>query len=83
MASVIWKYGPLKFDSLPVCGKPIKLDIQNEQMYCWCLVELNPAGHSDSSWKNVRVVGTGENFVGCYIDTVQNKYGLVWHLIEE
>jgi hypothetical protein len=83
MASVIWKYGPLKFDSLPVCGNPIKLDIQNEQMYCWCLVELDQAGHPDSSWKNVRVVGTGENFVGRYIDTVQNKHGLVWHLIEE
>ncbi len=83
MASVIWKYGPIDFGSMAVCGKPIKLDIQNDLMHCWCLVELDEDGHPISSWKNVRVVGTGERFVGQYIDTVQNKYGLVWHLIEE
>lgn len=84
MASVIWKYGPFNMaNSLPVCGEPIKLDIQNDLLHCWCLVELNEDGHPDSSWKSVRIAATGETFVGRYIDTVQDKYGLVWHLIEE
>jgi hypothetical protein len=82
MASVIWKYA-VGFGPVAIQGKPIKLDVQKDLLHCWCLVDLDNQGQPIGSSKNVRIVGTGEEFVGRYIDTVQNKYGLVWHLIED
>lgn len=81
MAEVIHKFGPLS----PYSGKPVKIvgvpvhvGFQDEQVFVWC---RRMAGEDNRS-SEVRLVATGDTFIGPYIGTVIYPNGLVYHAIE-
>ena len=79
MADVIYKYGPIDpNDYLTVRGKPVHVGLQNGQIFVWC---INIADYPDNE-RVVRLIATGEVYVGPYIGTVVMLSGLVWHLVE-
>lgn len=79
MADVILKYGPITptMDWITCKGQPVHVDIQNDKSYVWCRV-----GENENVERKVRLVATGETYVGSYIRTVIYPNGTVWHLIE-
>lgn len=82
MADVIYRYGPItpSMDWLTVKGEPIHIGLHaDNQMYVWCrlLCEI------EEKDRRVKLVATGEPYIGPYIGTLVNRNtGLVWHLIE-
>ncbi len=79
MADVIYKYGPIDpNDYVTVRGKPVHVDLQNDQIFVWC---INIADYPDNE-RLLRLIATGEVYVGPYIGTVVMPSGLVWHLVE-
>jgi hypothetical protein len=80
MADVIYKYGPIEpaFDYMTVRGKPVHVGLQDGKIFVWC---INLAEIEEKERK-VRLVATGEVYVGPYCGTVVMPSGLVWHLVE-
>jgi hypothetical protein len=86
---VIYKYGPLEpgGDAIWVAGTPLKLARQggwpgaHQKLHCWCRVAIANDGTQLSSTRKVRVIPTGEKYIGEYIDTFLDESGLVWHLV--
>jgi hypothetical protein len=80
MADVIYKYGPIEPTSyyMTVRGKPVHVGLQDGKIFVWC---INLAEIEEKERK-VRLVATGEVYVGPYIGTVIMPSSLVWHLVE-
>ena len=81
MADVIYKYGPIDptMDYLACKGTPIHVGIHiDNKIYVWCRL-LYETGDSDSK---VKLVATGEPYIGPYVGTVIERTGFVWHCIE-
>lgn len=81
MADVIHKYGPFSsYNSsfLSVQGKPVHVDIQDNNVFVWCRKAVN----ADNSWTTVQMVATGQEYLGNYIGTVVLPNNLVYHAIE-
>jgi hypothetical protein len=80
MADVIYKYGPIDpvMEYLTVKGRPVHIGLQNGEIYIWCLCAVDFA----EGERLVRLIATGETYIGPYIGTVVMPSGLVWHLIE-
>lgn len=85
----IWKY-PLKLqdeqdiDLEAVCIKPLTVQIQDDLLYLWALVDTGNAPFT--SKVRVYIRGTGhpckDEMVlnATYLNTVQLSSGLVWHI---
>lgn len=80
MADRILKFGPINptFDYMTVRGKPVHVGLQDGKIFVWC---INLAEIEEKERK-VRLVATGEVYVGPYTGTVVMPSGLVWHLVE-
>lgn len=80
MADVIHKYGPIDptIEYLTIKGNPVHVGLQNGQAYVWT---INACEFAEEE-RLVRLVATGESYVGPYIGTVIYPIGLVYHLIE-
>jgi hypothetical protein len=79
MADVIYKYGPIDPSyAMTVRGKPVHVGLQNDEIFVW---SLNLADITDKD-RIVRLVATGEVYVGPYYGTVVMPSGLIWHLVE-
>ncbi len=81
MADVIYKYGPIdpSMDYLICKGEPLHVGIHiDDRIYVWCrlLCEIDEPDHK------VKLVATGEPYIGPYVGSVITRTGLVWHLIE-
>lgn len=80
MADVIYKYGPIEpgMDFLIVKGQPVHVGLQNGKIFVWSrnLCEIV------EDERTVRLVATGEAYIGPYIGTVIMPSGLVWHCVE-
>jgi hypothetical protein len=81
MADVIYKYGPIepKMDWITCKGDPLHVGIHADgNIYVWCrlLCEI------EEPERKVKLVATGEPYIGPYVGTVITRNGLVWHLIE-
>lgn len=82
MADVIYKYGPIdpSMDWIVCKGQPVHIGMHTDgQLYVWCrnIAEI------DNKERRVKLVATGEPYIGPYIGTfINHRNGLVWHLIE-
>jgi hypothetical protein len=80
MADKILKYGPIDpiMEYLAVKGNPVHVGLQNGEIFVWCVTHAE----GDQSYRLVRLIGTGQEYIGPYIGTVVMPSGLIWHLIE-
>jgi hypothetical protein len=80
MADVIYKYGPIDItlEYIIVRGNPVHVGLQDGKIFVWC---INFAEIEENE-RMVRLVATGEVYVGPYHGTVVMPNGLVWHLVE-
>lgn len=81
MADVIYKYGPIdpSMDYIVCKGVPLHVGIHvDDQIYVWC---RNVTEIENQECK-VKLVATGEPYIGPYVGSVITRTGLVWHLIE-
>lgn len=80
MANVIYRYGPISpvNDYITIKGQPIHLGMKDGQVFVWskllCEVEEKD--------RYVKLVATGEPYVGDYIDTFIYPTNYVYHLVE-
>lgn len=81
MADVIHKYGPIDptMDWITVKGEPVHVGLQNGQIYVWC---RKYDGQYENIERTVKLVATGEPYIGFYYGTVVTPMGMVWHLTE-
>lgn len=78
MAEVIYRYGPIQGDV--VCkGEPVHFGYHVDgQLYVWCRL-LCEVENGD---RYLRLVATGEPFIGPCFGSIVTQEGLVWHLVE-
>lgn len=81
MATVIYKYGPIdpSMEYFVCKGDPVHVDIHiDDKIYVWCcnITEV------ENDERKVKLVATGEPYIGPYIGSVITRTGLVWHLIQ-
>lgn len=84
MKKVIYKYGPLHLDeTTEVIGYPIKVDIQDSNIFVWSIVSKDPVSSYNRKFQ-CRIIPTGEEYDASsemWIGTVVTPHGLVWHVI--
>lgn len=83
----IWKYPLETWTStikMPIGAKILACQLQGEHPTLWALVDIEAPKHRRMF---IRIVGTGHNLAGSFIDrasyiaTVQ-QHSLVWHIFE-
>ena len=81
MADVIYKYGPIEptMDWITCKGDPLHVGIHVDgNIYVCCRLLCG----IDETERKVKLVATGEPYIGPYIGSVVQRTGMVWHLIE-
>lgn len=81
MADVIHKYGPITptMDWITCRGEPVHIGLQNGEIYVWCRKHDGPIKDNE---RTIKLVATGEPYIGPYFGTVITPMGMVWHLVE-
>jgi hypothetical protein len=82
MADVIHKYGPIDptMDWITCKGYPVYIGLHVDgKAYVWCRKHDGPEVNTE---RTVKLVATGEPYIGPYYGTFIYPTGLVYHLVE-
>lgn len=78
---IIYKWGPLSFKPSFIKGRIIHTGLQDGDIYVWTEQEI--ADNITYLERIVKLVGTGQNYIGDYYGTVIMPSNLVWHVVGE
>jgi hypothetical protein len=78
---IIYKWGPLSFNHIPVKGQIVHVGLQDGDVFVWTEQDVEMLKHH-YTLRHLRLHPTGQPYTGEYHGTVVMPSGFVWHVIE-